>query len=143
MTKDKQAQAAASELQNRRKIVKGLVGLPAVLTLSNGAQGATASALECLNPDIKLQPVITPNTPDASGTRNCEITATPYSPTFPDLFYTSDGAARFENNLGGPGDGQYCVAYFNPATGEFVSFDNTDGTPAYASCYASIVTSGL
>ena len=49
MNEDKQPQAQPqSEEDTRRKLIKGLAGLPAVLTLGNGAHAATASNLACL-----------------------------------------------------------------------------------------------
>jgi hypothetical protein len=49
MNEDKQPQAQPQREQDtRRKLIKGLAGLPAVLTLGNGAHAATASNLACL-----------------------------------------------------------------------------------------------
>ena len=136
----------------RRKIIKGIAGLPAVYTLSSGAHAATASALDCLANPPAVPPANKPS-PSTGGSlvRNCEDSppAIQY-PGHPDLYYTvPDDAARLLNNSTATGEnpttgkGQYCVVYVDSNTGVPVTFDNNvSGTTAvYASCYASIVVS--
>lgn len=155
MNKDKQPENLTDrEQEARRKLIKGMAGLPAVFTLSSGAHAATASALECLGRGQPNPSDITANTPSpTSGTtnvRNClpigggAGEASAYSPAQPNLYVANDGAARLEN-VGGTGEttatglNQACVTYVD-GTGTHVTFDNNvpNTQATFASCYASI-----
>lgn len=145
MTMDKQTQARpADQQQVRRRIIKGLAGLPAVMTLSNGAAAATASALECVLDPNKYQPNVTLNTPGGNPTMSCVPNANevPYL-TGQGLYQQSDlDAVRRLNEQPGPGQNEYCVIYVDQNGVETGSFQAADGgTAITASCYASIITS--
>lgn len=82
MARDKQKQdSQIAGQQARRKILKGLAGLPAVVTLSNGAFAASDSALQCLqtldapasNVEIDAGDLVpnTSGTPTGSENANC------------------------------------------------------------------------
>jgi hypothetical protein len=51
----KRGSGPAAEQQTRRKIVKGIAGLPAMLTLASGAAMANSSQFQCLG-DQKYRP---------------------------------------------------------------------------------------
>jgi len=133
----------------RRKIIKGIAGLPAVYTLSSGARAATASALDCLaNPPTPPDPNTLNTATPPQRVRSCVDPADAEQyPLNPDVYFTEpDKAARLINTLPGQtpasGKDQACVIYVDD-DGNFITFDQgTAGTtPAYASCYASIVVS--
>jgi len=140
MTQDKQAQAAASEQQTRRKIIKGLAGVPAVLTLSNGAQGANLSALECITDPDRYHPPVSNNTPEADPIYDCLPDGVVLAPGETAIYHTDDFGAIRRLKETGPGAGEYCVVYVNadgtPVTGD--EFLGGEGAHAVtASCYTS------
>jgi len=133
----------------RRKIIKGIAGLPAVYTLSSGAHAATASALECVDPASgKYTPPVNLNTPPGTPQYDCVPDSTSlrnlepiYGSNLKDYYDLGDTTAVRQLSLdGGVTNNKYCVRYVDQ-NGAIVSFDPTNGVPVTASCYASIVTS--
>lgn len=147
MTKGKgpgpSSQGSEADIAARRRIIKGLAGVPVIATLSSGTARAAASNLACITKEPSPTPVLNtppdPDTPiydckDPGVTQEYLGSGVYYDPseTYP--------AARLPKT-GDPGDGQDCVVFVdaNGNTGTD-PFDGTTGLNAVTpSCYTSFV----
>ena len=167
MNEDKQPQAQPhSEKDTRRKLIKGLAGLPAVLTLGNGAHAAANSNIQCVskeNPPTvpetnthyvnDVAPSLTPPLPENNNycveIADVEPAVDAYGDLFRGPIYeTAPGEATFERaRTWDLVDGSWqqtdraCVVYVDvtsdPNNPQYFLQRPNDGVPATTSCYAS------
>lgn len=143
-----------NDLENRRKVLRGLVGLPAMATMSSaGATQALTSNLECLIERNEVTETLTANADSAGNigvdpkVYNCVKNTGNYQPigaqvndglnTYDLYEHTTDETAALRANLGQPtGDESYCAVYFDQ-NGAFTGFNTNSGYPTTPSCLTS------
>jgi len=124
------------DLQKRRKIVKGIAGLPALVTLASGSGAANASVLQCVQ-DAKYRPA--QKLPDGSDRDYCIDEAVGENGYFvQDLgLGNRDDAARIKI-----GD-DYCLAYVDDSGNPVTSPPGHPSELVTTSCYTSFATSAI
>lgn len=128
-----------ADIATRRRIIKGLVSVPAVLTLSSGTARAAASSLQCIG---KVTTDVTLNTNQANTpTFDCKdpSVTTDYLGTGVtyDASETIPSARKLKTS--GPGNNKECVIFVD-SNGQNETFNGTVGqTAVTASCYTSFV----
>jgi hypothetical protein len=116
---------------DRRRVVKGLAGLPAMVTLASGSALANASSQQCVTKDVVPEEVSCTNYPG------------------PDTGLTFDGD-RIYGRPGQPAYAQvspnrFCPVYVDSNGSLFVKENNdqTPGNPVYTSCMVSFANSAV
>ena len=117
-------------LQKRRKIVKGIAGLPALVTLASGSGAANASVLQCVR-DLKYRPL--PKDPDRP---DCIASGGVVDPTSDLSVQIGDDAARVLDGTNG-----HCLVYID-GNGNLVD-PGTEADLVTTSCYTSFATSAI
>ncbi len=132
--KNRPESGIAAELQTRRKIVKCIAGLPAIMTLASGSALANTSSMQCLDTtEGKYRP-----TPSAPGSTRPECildsAAQEVNPPGGIWVETGDDAVRLPDQ-----DGEYCLLYVDNDGNEIVS-GGTEMDLVTPSCYTSFIT---
>lgn len=123
----------------RRRIIKGLAGVPAVMTLSSGAARAATSSLQCIGNPVATSTLNNQNLDCKS--QNTPLTQSDLNPA---IYYDNTGAEAIPSarkvNPAINGTNDTCVVFVN-ADGTGETFDgSTPGTTAVTpSCYTSFV----
>ncbi len=118
--------------QTRRKIVKGIAGLPAMMTLASGSALANASSLQCLDTtEGKYRP--TPSAPGSSREQCISTSVEEVNPPGGIWVETEDDAVRLETQ-----DGEYCLLYVDNDGNEIVT-GGTEMDLVTPSCYTSFI----
>lgn len=166
MTKDKTEQVAeVVEKEARRKILKGLAGIPAVMTLGSGSAHAIASVYECAAPTAQLtdrlgnplEGAYTPNLNtdlSGNGTNDADCVNLNSVDTPPDgapleanVLYDNSGTTTVSpvrtrvDHDGNPANPDRACVVFVDADGQM--FGNTqepNTLPVTASCYVSFTS---
>jgi len=122
------AQEGRSDFDARRRVLRGAVGLPAIVTLASGSAASAASILECAANEkwsgFPGDPPIAGDPYDNSNTDHVSVDA--------DVYYDST-----ETN--------HPIRYKNNGNLFLVDPDGVDGSdpvPVVPSCYSSFVSTG-
>jgi hypothetical protein len=119
--------------QRRRRIVKGIAGLPAIMTLASGSALANSSSLQCLaTADGKYRPTpggrdecLPPNAVDVIPGTGDQLAVAP-----------GDDALRTLDN------GNYCLLYVDE-NGNIIETGGSEEDLVTHSCYTSFVTHAI
>jgi len=147
-TDKKKLENANTQQESRRKIVKGLAGLPAMVTLASGAANAATSSQCIVDNATALDAQVTANTGNPTPTRDCVAVGTgpgeayevPGSPA--GVYETAPGTPMRMLAPDNPGKDDACVVFVDEEATPLTHDINTVGDPVTSSCYTSFTVAG-